>query len=215
MKTFTNFLLAFTILFSATNVLMAQQTAKELKKEASSKVARKIRQEAKKLTKEGWFVAPGALMIEKQLERSYMRQSETNDKNEPKYVTATGNSVAETQTAAKLQAMETAKLEMAGQLSSQIAALIENNIANYQRNNDDAASVTKTIAASKSLIAQELGLVIPMVELYKKIGQNTEANVRLAYNMATAFDVAKRVIRKSLDEETKIAHDKLDALMKF
>ena len=33
--------------------------------------------------------------------------------------------------------------------------------------------------------------------------------------MATAFDVAKKVIRKSLEEETKIAHDKLEKLMNF
>ena len=128
---------------------------------------------------------------------------------------ATGNSVGETQTAAKLQAMETAKLEMAGQISTQIAALIENSIANKQLNNEEAASVTKTVAASKNLIAQELGQVIPMVEIYKKIGKNVEANVRLAYNSATAFDVAKKVIRKSLEEETKIAHEKLENLMKF
>jgi len=144
-----------------------------------------------------------------------MKQYETNDKNESKYIMATGNSVAETQTAAKLQAMETAKLELAGQINTQVAALIENSIANQQLNNEEAASVTKTVAASKNLIAQEIGLIIPMVEMYKKIGKNVEVNLRLAYNMATAFDVAKKVIRKSLEEETKIAHDKLDKLMKF
>jgi len=144
-----------------------------------------------------------------------MKQYETNDKNESKYIMATGNSVAETQTAAKLQAMETAKLELAGQINTQVAALIENSIANQQLNNEEAASVTKTVAASKNLIAQEIGLIIPMVEMYKKIGKNVEVNLRLAYNMATAFDVAKKVIRKSLEEETKIAHDKLDKLTKF
>jgi len=39
--------------------------------------------------------------------------------------------------------------------------------------------------------------------------------VRIAYNMETAFDVAKKVIRKSLEEETKIAHEKLEKLMQF
>ena len=111
--------------------------------------------------------------------------------------------------------METAKLELAGQINTQVAALIENSIANQQLNNEEAASVTKTVAASKNLIAQEIGLIIPMVEMYKKIGKNVEVNLRLAYNMATAFDVAKKVIRKSLEEETKIAHEKLDKLMKF
>jgi len=215
MKTTVKFLLAIAILFSAANVLVAQQTEKELKKDVSSKAIRSARKEARKYKKDGYYVAPGAPLLDKQLERAWMKQYETNDKNESKYIMATGNSVAETQTAAKLQAMETAKLELAGQINTQVAALIENSIANQQLNNEEAASVTKTVAASKNLIAQEIGLIIPMVEMYKKIGKNVEVNLRLAYNMATAFDVAKKVIRKSLEEETKIAHDKLDKLMKF
>ena len=215
MKTTVKFLLAIAILFSAANVLMAQQTDKELKKDVSSRAIRSARVEAKKYKRAGYYVAPGALLLDKQLERAWLRQYETNDKNEAKYIMATGNSVAESQTAGKLQAMETAKLEIAGQINTQIAALIENSIANQQLNNEEAASVTKTVAASKNLIAQEIGLVLPMVEMYKKIGKNIEVNVRLAYNMATAFDVAKKVIRKSLEEETKIAHEKLEGLMKF
>jgi len=215
MKTITNFLLAFTILFSAANVLVAQQSEKELKKDVSSRAIRSARKEARKYKKDGYYVAPGAPLLDKQLERAWMKQYETNDKNESKYIMATGNSVAETQTAAKLQAMETAKLELAGQINTQVAALIENSIANQQLNNEEAASVTKTVAASKNLIAQEIGLIIPMVEMYKKIGKNVEVNLRLAYNMATAFDVAKKVIRKSLEEETKIAHEKLEKLMNF
>ncbi len=215
MKTITNLLLAFVIFCSASTMLMAQQTEKELKKDVASRAIRSARKEAKKYARDGYYVAPGAPLLDKQLERAWMKQLETNDKNESKYITATGNSVGESQTAAKLQAMETAKLEMAGQISTQIAALIENSIANQQLNNEEAASVTKTVAASKNLIAQELGQVIPMVEMYKKIGKNVEANVRLAYNLATAFDVAKKVIRKSLEEETKVAHEKLEKLMNF
>lgn len=207
--------MAFAFLFAASNLLMAQQTNKDLKKDITSKAIRSARVEAKKYKRDGFYVALGALPLDKQLERSWMRQYETNDKNEPKYIMATGNSIGETQTAAKLQAMETAKLELAGQINTQIAALIENSIANQQLNNEEAASVTKTVAASKNLIAQEIGQVLPMVEMYKKIGKNVEVNVRLAYNMATAFDVAKKVIRKSLEEETKIAHEKLEGLMKF
>jgi len=215
MKTTVKFLLAIAILFSAANVLMAQQTDKELKKDVSSRAIRSARVEAKKYKRAGYYVAPGALLLDKQLERAWLRQYETNDKNEAKYIMATGNSVAESQTAGKLQAMETAKLDIAGQINTQIAALIENSIANQQLNTEEAASVTKTVAASKNLIAQEIGQVLPMVEMYKKIGKNIEVNVRLAYNMATAFDIAKKVIRKSLEEETKIAHEKLEGLMKF
>ncbi len=215
MKTNVKLIAAAVLFFFATNVLFAQQTEKELKKDVSEKASKSARKEAKKYTKEGYYVAPGAIMLDKQLENAWMKQYETNDKNEPKYIMATGNAVAETQTAAKLQATETAKLELAGQISTQVAALIENSIANQQLNNEEAASVTKIVAASKNLIAQEIGRVLPMVEMYKKIGKNVEANVRLAYDVDTAYDTAKKVIRKSLEEETKIAHDKLEGLMNF
>ncbi len=215
MKTTIKLIVAATFFFFATNVLMAQQSEKQLKKDVSSKAMKSARKDAKSYKKQGYYVAPGALAIDKQLENAWMKQYEVGEKGEPKYIVATGNSVAETQTAAKLQATETAKLELAGQISTQIAALIENSIANQQLNNEDAASITKTVAASKNLIAQELGRILPLVEMYKKIGTNVEANVRLAYNTETAYEVAKKVIRKSLEEETKIAHEKLENLMNF
>ena len=215
MKTKINLIVAAVIFFFATNVLLAQQTERQLKKDVSSRAIKSARKEARKYKKEGYYVAPGAPLLDKQLENAWMKQYETTEKNEPKYIMATGNSVAETQTAAKLQAMETAKLELAGQITTQVAALVESSIANQQLNNEEAASVTKTVAASKNLIAQEIGRVIPMVEMYKKIGKKVEANVRLAYNLDTAYDLAKKVIRKNLEEETKIAHEKLENLMNF
>lgn len=215
MKTTIKILAVLTVFLFGGSDLCAQKTEKQLKNDVTSKAIKSARKEAKKYKKEGYYVAPGALPLDKQLESAWMKQYETNDKDEQKFIMATGNSVAETQTAAKLQATETAKLELAGQINTQVAALIENSIANQQLNTEEAASITKTVAASKNLIAQEIGRIIPVVEMYKKIGTNVEANVRLAYNLETAFDVAKKVIRKSLEEETKIAHEKLEKLMQF
>lgn len=215
MKKSVTIMLALAILFFVSQAAFAQQSKDDLKKEVSSKAMKSARKEAKKYKKDGYYVAPGAIFLEKQLENAWMKQYETTEKGEPKYIMATGNSIAETQTAAKLQATETAKLELAGQISTQVAALIENSIANQQLNNEEAASVTKIVAASKNLIAQEIGRILPMVEMYKKIGKNVEANVRIAYDVNTGFEIAKKVIRKNLEAETNIAHEKLEGLMKF
>jgi len=180
----------------------------------NAKAARQARQEAKKYVKDGYYPAPGALPIETQLQNAWLKTGEVDEKGFQKYIVETGNSVAETQTAAKLQATETAKLSIAGAIQTNIAALIENNIANMQLNNEDAASVTKTVAASKGLIAQELGRTIPLVELYKKVGKNVQADIRLAYDYKTAMETSKQVIRKQLENETKILQDKLDELLK-
>jgi len=206
-----------TILIVVTMILVApiyaQTTAKEANKEMKSKAYKQARKEAKKLKKQGFYVAPGALPMEKQLEKAWQKQYLENEEGYPVYIVVSGNSVAETQTAAKLQATETAKLNIAGNIATQVAAIIENNIANEQLNNEDAASVTKTIGAAKNLIAQELGRTIVLVEMYKKIDKNVEANIRLAYNEEIGKEIAKKVIRKQLEDQTDLLQDKLDKLL--
>ncbi len=90
------------------------------------------RKDAKKKKKEGYFVAPDSLPIDKQIEKAFIKQNMEDDNGYPKYIVASGNSVAGAQTAAKIQATETAKLTFAGTISTNVAALIENNIANDQ-----------------------------------------------------------------------------------
>lgn len=208
-------ILSLAILFSISLVMpvVAQTTSKEAKKEMKSKAYKKARKDARKYRKNDFYVAPGALPLEKQLEKSWTMQYETDAKGNPKYFVASGNSVAESQTAAKLQATETAKLNLAGQISTNIAALVENSIANQQLSADEAASVTKTVAASKNMIAQELGRVITTVEMYKKIGTNIESDIFLAYSYEMALETGKKVIRKQLEEQTDILHEKLDKIM--
>ncbi|MCX6249472.1 MAG: hypothetical protein NTX61_01850 [Bacteroidetes bacterium] len=191
------------------------QSDKEIKDQLKTKSVRQARREAKKLIKEGYYVAPGALLLDKQLENAWLKQLMVDDKGYPLYIVESGNSVAESQTAAKLQANETAKLNIAGSITTQVAAFVENNIANQQLNNEDAASVTQTVAAAKSIIAQELGRTIPLVEIYRKVGKNIEVNIRLAYDFRSAKELAKKIIRKELEDKTKIIQDKLDGLMDF
>lgn len=212
-KTILFALLAFT--FSAVAV-QAQQNKKELKKEIKKKATKEARKEAKKYKKQDYNVSPGALPMEKQIETAWMRQYEMDEDGYPLYIVASGNSVANTTSAAKLQANELAKLELAGSISTQVAALIESSIANQQFNSEEAASVTKTVAAAKSIIAQELGRTIPLFEIYRTLdNKNVEVNVRIAYNSKKANEVAIRAITKKLEEETDIAHDKLEKLMKW
>jgi hypothetical protein len=184
---------------------------KEMKRNAYSKA----RKEARRFQRKGWYVAPGALPMDKQIEKAWQLQYKLDEDGYPLYIVATGNSVAETQSAAKLQATELAKLELAGLVQTNVAALIENSIANNQLNNEDAASVTKTVAASKNIIAQEIGRVIFLFEIYKKIDKNIESSVRVGYNNEMAKEAAKKVIRKQLEEQTEILHEKLDKLMDF
>ena len=95
-----------------------------------------------------------------------------------------------------------------------ISIKIENSIANEQLTREEAATVTKTVAASKNIIAQNLGRVIPLTEMYKNVGSdNIQCDVQIAYDSKTAMDMAKQVIRKQLEEQTDILHEKLDKML--
>ena len=200
--------------FSVT--LVFAQTTKKAEKELKSKTMKSARKEAKKLVRQGYTVAPGAVPLEKQLENAWIKTMEQDEKSGyPKYVVANGNAIGETITAAKLQANEVAKFELAGTISTNVAALIEGNIANAQLDSKEAASVTEVTGAIKNLIVQEIGRVIQLLEIYKKVGKNVEVNVRIAYNGEMAVEAAKKVLRTELKERTKIQQEKLEKLMKF
>ncbi len=218
MKRKLSFLLVLAFLVIAVPNLQAadKKSEKKVKKEMKRKAHKTARKEARKYKRSGWYIAPGALPMDKQVEKSWQRQYEQDEDGYPLYLVATGNSVAETQSAAKLQATELAKLELAGLVQTNIVALIENSVANNQLSRDDAASVTKTVAASKNIIAQEIGRVVTFFEIYREVGdRNIESSVRIGYNSKMAHDVAKKAIKEQLEDKTEELHKKLDKILDF
>ncbi|MEQ6122533.1 hypothetical protein [Reichenbachiella sp. MALMAid0571] len=194
----------------------AQQDTKALTKEIKDKAVKEARKEAKSYAKDGWYTQPGSLPMDKQIEKAWMKQYEEDENGYPKYYVGTGNSVAGAQSAAKLQASTIAKQDLAGRISSSIASIIETNIANEQISAEDAVTIQQTVSASTEIIAQKLGRVVTLTELYRKVGsKNIEANIRIAYSQELAMDEAKKVIKKDLEEKTNVAREKLDKLMNF
>ncbi len=192
------------------------EVVKQSKKELNAKVSRATKKEAKKLKKAGWLVSPGALPLEKQLERSYTMQYEYDEGGYPLYIMAEAMSIGENYDAAKMQALELAKQNLAGQIQTEVTALIENTVANRQLAADDAASITESVTASKNLISQSLGRVLPVMEVYRtKSNKNKEVLVRLAYNQKMAYEAAKRVIRQDLENKGKDLHNQLDQVLGF
>jgi hypothetical protein len=203
------------------------QTQKELAKERqeikkfsqaelNKKASKEARKEAKKFVKEGWEITPGSLSIEKQLDRSYLMQYEYDDNNYPKYLMSEAMSIGENYDAAKMQAIELAKQNLAGQIQTEVTALIENQVSNKQLTSEQAASVTQTVSASKNLIAQSIGRIIPVVETYRtKNNKNKEVLVRIAYNSEMAMEAAKKVIRQDLEKRGDDLAKQLDNLLGF
>lgn len=188
-----------------------RKLAKSDLKEKASKSARK---EAKKLQKEGWTIAPGALPIDKQLDKSYLMQMEYDENMFPKYLMGEAMSIGENYDAAKMQALELAKQNLAGQIQTEVTALIENTVANKQLQAEEAASVVQSISAGKNLISQSIGQVITVMEVYRSAqNKNKEVLLRIAYNASMAKQAAKQAVREELEKKGDELHKKLDNLL--
>lgn len=201
------------------NAQVTKQNVKDQKVAVAAinaKSSRDAKKEAKKLAKEGWQVAPGHLTMEKQLDRAYAMQMEYDDTQMPKYIMGEAITPGKFYDAAKMQAIELAKENLAGQIQTEVTKLIETTVANDQISQDDAESIAKTVGASKDLISQSLGRVITVVECYRTLAnKNVEVRVMLAYNQKMAMEAAKTTIKKQLEEKGQDLHDQLDKLLGF
>lgn len=184
------------------------------KSELNEKASKSAKKEAKKLIKEGWLAAPGALPIEKQLDRSYMMQMEYDEDMFPKYIMGEAMSVSNNYDAAKIQATTLAKQNIAEKIQSEVAALITSEGANEQISEDEINSFVKTVYASKQLISQNIGRVIDVIEIYRIVpGKKKEVRIMIAYNSDMAKRAAKKTIIENLKDESATLKDSLDKLL--
>ena len=200
--------------FAETDVKEIRKDRQEInrlaKKELTSLVSRVTKKEARRLKKEGWIVSPGALPLEKQLERSYLMEYEYTDDLYPKYIMANAQSIAEHYDAAKTAATSLAITNLAGQIQTEVTALIENTVANNQLSGDDAVSI------SENLISQSISRTMVVVECYRVLkNNNREVMVRIAYNGDMAKQAVKKIVREELEKKGQNLHDQLDKVLGF
>ena len=121
------------------------------KKQLNEKCTKAAKKEARRLKKEGWTVSAGTLPLEKQLDEAYLKQMEFDENLYPKYIMASAQSIGQNYDAAKTSATSLAITNLAGQIQTEVTALIENTVANKQLEAGEAASITETVMSSKNL----------------------------------------------------------------
>lgn len=210
--------IALVLVFAVSGIGYAQLTKEQIKerkehnkalrKEVNEKAMKAARKEAKKLEKEGWKTPPGKLPIDKQLDKSYLLQADGE------YIFGNASSIGGNYDAAKFQALELAKLNLVNNIQSELVGITSNSIANSQLDQEDAASITRTISESKSRIEQKLGRIIPVMEIYREInGKNREVSITIAYSLDEAKAVAKQAVKEELEQRGDELRDQLDQLL--
>ncbi len=219
MKTLSNLMSVILVIMIMTVAANAQdknvQPDKKQNKQEIKDIEKNAKTEAKKWKKDGYTNPIGTQPLEMQFEKAWKMQAEQLEDGQSKYIVETGSATGETAAAAKMQAVQSARLSIAENISSEVAMLVNNIISNAGINTEDATSVTKTMSKSKSLVAQSLGRTITLVEATKSEGKNVNYNVRLAYDFNTAKEIAKNILRKKLEEDTKLMKETINMVTDF
>lgn len=214
MKNFLILILLTISLLSYSQDDIQQKKEKQLRKELSAKVGVQAKKEGKRLISEGWETPPGDENLKNKLENFYLKRKETDAEGYPIWYTSFAQSSGNSQIAAKLSAIEFAKLELSAQLASNISGLVESSLASNSISKDEASNIQKIVAASNNVISTNLTKVITLVEIYKKTPEgNTQCAVHVGMNAKVAEQTAKKAIRKKLEEETNVVKENLDKIL--
>lgn len=166
--------------------MYAQFTAQQEKQ-----IAKEAKKEAKRLKKEGWSVPAGNLPLEMQLAQAYKLQAEVNNDMQPKYIFGQAISGGSFYDAAKMQAVELAKAELASNILTDLTTIVNVKLENRQISADQATSASEIIQKGRSLVSQKLGPTIPLIEIYRTTKEGVvEVQIRLAYDKEKGIKAA-------------------------
>jgi len=156
--------------------------ANESSAQLSKGQRKQVGKEAKALAKEGWRPSPGNSSIEQQLENMYSFRIAHNEVMDSKYIMGEGRGVSIDYATAKMEALEFAKIELAGLIKTEVKSIFEEHISNKQINASEAETNSLIEMYIKTHILQKLGRTIPLMELYRTVANSEmEVLVRLAY----------------------------------
>lgn len=181
----------------------AQEYTKAERKEA--------RKQAKANIQEGYLVKPGCSSLEAQYLRLNAMKNKVDDEGLPFYVMAMSATPGQNYDAARFQAIELAKGDIARQMESDITSLVKSKIGNVQTGPGAAVSVAETVGAVVSKVSQKMGRVIIAFEAYKILPNgNTEVLIHVAYSSKKAQEIIDASIREVLDNETDDLLEEID-----
>ena len=192
----------------------AQHRAALIKKEIRAQATKDARNEAKKLRKEDYKVFVGALPLDKQLDEAWIKTHDHDENLFPEYVVVSRRVTSGNTSAAQMQALHLAQVELAQLMSTNIAALVEASVANKEITQQEASAINNAIQASKGLTIMELGQTFKVLEIYRDLPNgNVEVMLRVAYSTRMAAEAARRAIQAKLEDSAEITHQKLESLL--
>lgn len=183
------------MLFTTGMSVNAQRFTKNVKIEY--KPTKQVKKIAKQYAKDGWKVAFGAMPMAEQLQRAIYFQKELDDDGNSRYAVGRGQSEAQYYDAARGQALELARLDIASQFETSITAEAKSILGNEQ--GEAVASVVQTTKGVRSLVSQNLKQTIVVTEIHRELPKGGYmVQISVAADRLQTIKAAKQAIRKEL-----------------
>ena len=186
---------------------------KESNRDLYKKSDKDVRSEARKLQREGWKSMD--LPIEKQLERTWERQWQTEPDGYDKYITKTITVVGQSYSAALRQAENMAKLGIAADMGTLVQSMATVSVANKEITPEQAASVSQSVEKVKLLVNEKLGRVLTSTTIYRMNRNVYEVRVTVLYSQKAALEAANQAAVVALKEDMKVNDAEFDALFGY
>lgn len=191
-----------------------KELTKQSRKQLNEKASKDARKAAKQYKKAGWITSPGALPIEKQLDRAYLMQMEYDNDGMPSYLRGEGQSVGENYDAAKNSAIMMAKMNIMQQVETAMTGINEIESANEQKSDGNVTSLQKTFTVAKGALTQKLGRVQPVVECYRELKNGKkEVLVQVYYSAKAVREGVQEAARQTLGEKAAEYEKQIDEML--
>ena len=159
-------------------------------------MAKIIKREASYLRKDGWTVLPGMMSIVGQLNKSLQYE----DNLLSKYVMGESMAISENYDAAKMQALERAKVNLVAGIIQEVFKKFQNTLEKAIFAQEQFDSIIQNLETGKLLISQNIGTIITVLEFYRTLdNKNIEVLVRIACKSYRVKEFIKNIICSGLD----------------
>lgn len=186
---------------------------KESNRDLYSKVNKDVKKEARKLIKEGWMTMD--LPIDKQVERTWEREWQTDEDGYNKYISKTVSVVGQNYSSAVRQAENVAKLSIASDMGTLVQAMATLAIGNNEITPVQAASINQSVEKVKLLVNEKLGRVLTSTVIYRVNSNVYEVRVTVLYSQKAALMAANQAAQEQLKDDMKVNDAEFDALFGY
>lgn len=174
-------------------------------------VSKRALSEAKKLKKQGYYVAPMALPIDAQLTKVYLYEGVTDEIGNRRYITERASVKSRSKTAGKQHAIEACKIYIAGYMQSHIMGLVKSDLSNQELSTSEAESISKMVSSYENWIAANLGPVNPVAVFYRdEKGGILDVSVCVSYDLEYNLERVRNKTLRKLEDDTDIARERLE-----